>query len=377
MKKIKTDPQNQTLADISPVTPPLPMPLPMEDTITGNEVSELLPPSVIETPPPDSDGVPDLVETLQDEVPPSRAQKLLKMAGWVSFGIFCLSLFTFLKLPNEKLKAYIDGSVSAALSDQGISYTAEESRLSLWFGVTYQLKKVTLYPPAPNPRIMLDEVTISPSLLSLLIKRYKAHIVVKDSKGDLDAHIAMRNTNWTVTFDSHSVDLGRFGILPWAAGIQGGGVLEGEGSISADTSDLSTTHGNLHLNFKKFIFDAQTLAGFPIPKIFISEGEADLQITNGKVQIKTFKIGKPTPGSLNGQDDLQGTITGQMTLGKELLTSKIDINTRFSLSPAVLKPLILLDAILGSGKQSDGSYAFHLTGPLLSPTPSPGEAAKE
>ena len=69
-------------------------------------------------------------------------------------------------------------------------------------------------------------------------------------------------------------------------------------------------------------------------------------------------------------------MTGLVTLGKHWMASKIDLNTRFSLSQAVLKPLILLDALLGSGKQSDGSYAFHLTGPILSPTPSPLEAGK-
>ena len=115
------------------------------------------------------------------------------------------------------------------------------------------------------------------------------------------------------------------------------------------------------------MIDAQSIFGFPIPKILVSEGNADIEIQDGKAQIKTFKLGKPG----HVEDDIQATLTGQVILGKFWAASKVDLNTRFSLSQNILKPLILLDAILGSGKQPDGSYAFHLTGPILSPTPSP------
>ena len=39
------------------------------------------------------------------EAPPvaevSRATRILKTVGWVCFGVFCLMLFTLLKLPPE------------------------------------------------------------------------------------------------------------------------------------------------------------------------------------------------------------------------------------------------------------------------------------
>ena len=64
------------------------------------------------------------IDSLALEPPPSRARRILKICGWVSFALFCLSLFTFLKLPREKLKAYVDGALANALAEKGMSYTA-------------------------------------------------------------------------------------------------------------------------------------------------------------------------------------------------------------------------------------------------------------
>jgi hypothetical protein len=109
------------------------------------------------------------------------------------------------------------------------------------------------------------------------------------------------------------------------------------------------------------------LYGFNIPKIAVSESVADVTFGKGKATLKTVRIGKTG----NTAEDLRGTVTGDLLLAKSWDSSTLNLKIRFSLAESILKSFMLLDAILGAGKQPDGSYAFNLTGPLSAPMPIP------
>src|SRR5688500_12286170 len=78
-------------------------------------------------------------------------RKGFRLGAWITYGTLCLVLFTFLKLPDDRIKNFIEGSLSSFLATKGISMVAKESHLSLWFGLTYVMKDVTLTFPAPTP----------------------------------------------------------------------------------------------------------------------------------------------------------------------------------------------------------------------------------
>jgi hypothetical protein len=93
----------------------------------------------------------------------------------------------------------------------------------------------------------------------------------------------------------------------------------------------------------------------------------DVEIDKAKVTIKTFQLGKAS----NTTDDVHATVSGDLTLGKQWESSNLNAKATFSVSDNVKKAFVLLDALLGSAKQPDGSYAYSLTGPISAINPLP------
>ena len=311
---------------------------------------------------------PQTSETLELSTP-SRSKRIFQLLGWSVFTLFALTVFTLLKLPDDRIRATIENSLSTILANRGITLQSEESQLSLIFGPEYQMKKVTLTSSLPPQTMKIDEVRLSPSLLPLLIGKWGGTTHLTQGTGKLKLSGSVRNTQTFFQIDGEKFDLGATGILSIALGVQANAIFDGQGIADVDTNDLSTLEANLHGQLSQLVIDPQIIAGFRIPKLTISEAVFDLKTEKGKLILSSVKLGKT--GQL--QDDIQAQASGEITLGKTLDSSTLNIKVKFSLSENVLKSFVILDAILSSGKQPDGSYLFTLKGPLLSPVPTAGE----
>jgi type II secretion system protein N len=333
----------------------------------------------MDTPTPESTAMPTSVspdasasdQTPEGEPTPSRFKRALKTFGWISLGMFCLLLFTLLKLPEDKIRNYVQGMISSQLSSQGITLNANQSSLSIGFGVSYTMKDITLSFPPPQEPIHIDQVSVSPSIFSAIMGKMGASVEVENKGGTLRAtfNTPMSGANGPVSFsfNCNNLDLGSLGILPAMANLRGSALANGEGHLDGDTSLPSTLNGQFKLDLAKIVIDQQTLFGFSIPRLTVSEGKGDIEVNGGKAIIKTLRLGKP--GSTT--DDVKANVTGDVVIGKNLPYSTLNLKTDFNLSQNVLKAFVLLDAILGPAKQADGSYAYTITGPLNSPNPVP------
>jgi type II secretion system protein N len=317
---------------------------------------------------PDLGGEPTDIVLPPQGGPPSRLRQLWNNSAWVLFALFCLTIFTLFKLPEERLSAYIQDSMSYALAPQGISMTAAKTSLSMIFGPAYKMKDVTLVLPPPSPPAHIDEVRIYPSVLPLLIGRYGAKVQIINGNGELTAVFSMRNSKgandvsgW---FKAKSMDLGKAGILPAALGVRGSAVLSGNGKISGDISSPTTLNGNLDLELSKIVLDQQSIQGFSVPRLTISDGKLDLSFERSRAIIKNLSLGKPE----RAEDDIRCSINGDILLGKQWESSTLNAKATFRLSENVLKSMPLIDALLGQGKQADGSYSYSLQGPITAPT---------
>ncbi|MFZ9596514.1 MAG: hypothetical protein ACO3A2_10605 [Bdellovibrionia bacterium] len=90
-------------------------------------------------------------EAHEPQTPASRSQQLLRRLGWSAFGLFCLICFTLLKLPEDRVKNWVEGTISAQLAEKRVRFTAKEGHLSLFFGLSYTMKEVDLFFPPPLP----------------------------------------------------------------------------------------------------------------------------------------------------------------------------------------------------------------------------------
>jgi len=321
-------------------------------------------------------------ETLSEPPPTpvvvTRGRKILGIVGWVVFGLACLIFFTLMKLPTERVKAYVDGAISSALADHDMSFSSGEADLSILFGVSYEMKDITIIPPAPARKIHIDRVKISPSILSYLFSlfnTYSGHIVLENEGGSLGGKFSLNKTSdLSLSFEAKKLNIGKLGLITMLQQMQGTAIVSGKGEVEMNSSVASSLSGNVNLQVSGFNLDSQTLAGFNLPKIEISEAVLDASADRGKVSIKNLRLGKPTEASRDSNqiDDIQGTITGAIGFsGPAWQNGLLDLKAQFSLSEKILKSFVLLDALLNAGKRPGGGYGFAINGTLSAPIPSP------
>ena len=317
-----------------------------------------------------ADGTAGHRETPNEETssaPRSKLSRLFRVGGWVGAGFFFLLIFTWMKLPDDRMKNYLEGMISNQLGQFGITYTVKESSLSFWLGPSYTAKDVTLNFPPPAPPSHIDQIEVAPSILGLLIGKTGGKFWITQGEGKLKGSVSIKNTAFNVSLKSTQFDFGKLGILPALANIQASGLLDSSVSLSGDFNNPSLLDGSAEIRLSKGVFEAQTIAGFSIPKLALSEGVFEFASTDGKAVLKTLRLGKMDQTT----DDIRGTLTGEIGLGKSWPASTLNLKTRFSVSENVMIAFILLDALLGAGKQPDGSYSFALTGTVAEPNPAP------
>lgn len=299
-------------------------------------------------------------------LPPGKTRKVLKFLGWSIFALLAMFFFTVIKLPEERVRNFIHGNIAAALAPQGIAFSATEGKLRLGLGLSYVMKDVTLvFPTGDTARV--EEISISPSLLPLLIGKRSGRAELRHGNGNLTARFSMRGNVLDASYRIQDLDIGKIGMSA-IAGFKGGAIASGEGNINGDLLAPPTMLGDLKLDLKSIGVDAQNIMGFSIPKVSISGAKMDVAIDKGKAQIKILRIGQAGAAST---DDIRANLTGDVSLGKQWPQSALNIRVEFSLSPNVMKSFSLLDALLGPGKQPDGSYVYKLGGTFASPVPTP------
>jgi type II secretion system protein N len=300
----------------------------------------------------------------------SRAKKISKGIFWTFFFLFFLVLFTVSKLPETKVTTLIQGYLQVGIDPYGVYITDHGREFSVFNGFRYRLIQPT-FELSDQTRIELDEVTVAPTLLSLLkgqpgatisITQGNSHIIINGSgRGD--------KINANVTLDQ--VDVGKFGVLAYAAGLKGTGIITGDIHIDGALSDLTSLTGSVALKLSKIHLDEQNLMGFNLPAMNVSEGVIDVPLEHGKLQMKNVHLGKP-----GSSDDIQVVVTGDVTLNKFVNASALNLRAVLGLSDKVKQSLALLDSIMGSAKTPDGKYAYKLTGSLGGPFPIPDPNGK-
>ena len=301
----------------------------------------------------------------------SKTKKYMKWASWAALTLWLLCFFTLVKLPEAKLTNLIQGHLANALAPYGITVRPEETSLSIFFGLKYKMKKVRLYLPSPAKEALIDEIQLSPSLSSLLLGKLGVDLYLRKDKGDLSATLAMRGKKKVfVDYNVDQLDLSKLEIMQTLAGFSLNALLKGKGSFSAEMTgpggslNGSSFSGSLNLQIKNLLIEAQTLllggAPFPIPQINLSEANFDFSANNGKMKIKTFKIGR----SDKATDDLVTNITGDLTMTADSSNTVLNLQIPQLKASEPLRKKLLLDFALSRFKQSDGSYSgITLNGP--------------
>ncbi|MGZ3699936.1 MAG: type II secretion system protein GspN, partial [Bdellovibrionota bacterium] len=265
---------------------------------------------------------------ITEEAAPPRIPQGVRTAGWIGFAVVCMLAFTLLKLPEDRVRNYVQAMISQALASKGITVTAGESHVSLGFGISYVMNDVTLNFPLPEAPVHVEKVAFSPSLAAMIFGKMGGTLWVDNAGGSLKASFKAKEMNFSTKFKLSDLDLGKLGVLPIAAGFKGGGVASGSGSLSGDLAVASTLSGDLDLRLSKVVIDAQSIQGFSIPKLSISEAVVKLTADKGKATIQELRIGKTGSAA----DDIHATATGDLSLARQFEASTLNLKVKFSFS---------------------------------------------
>ncbi len=303
-------------------------------------------------------------ETILEQAEPmSPTKRTVKMVGLGALFLFLLVFFTFIKLPQTKITSLIAGYVQAGLDPYGIYLSDHGRELSIFRGLQYHLTQPTLE-LSDQTRIELDDLRAGPSFLSLLKGQVGGVIEIKQGAAMVNLKGSGRGDKIDTSFDLDQVDIGKFGLLSFAGGLKGTGLVSGSGHVDGALSDPKSLNGNISLNLKKVHLDEQNLMGFQLPAMNISEGNIEISIEGGKLLMKNIKLGKST-------DDIQINMTGDITLNRNLNSSALNLRAVLGFSDKVKQSFTIIDSLMSSARTADGKYAYKLTGQIGAPFPTP------
>lgn len=298
----------------------------------------------------------------------SGGSKIFRNIGLAFLFLLLLVVFTVLKLPQARVTGLMQGYLQIALDPYGIFISDRGRELSTLHGFRYTLDHPTLE-FADQTRVELDSIVVSPKFLSLLQGKMGVDAEVHQGPAIINLDASGRGDKINMKVDLTQADIGKFGLLSYAAGLKGSGTVSGTIQVSGTLSDPTTLNGAIDLKLKAIKLDEQNLMGFQIPSMNISDGVIKVDITAGKLLIKTMQLGK-------GSDDLVLSMTGDIALNRYVNSSTLNLKTIFGISDRVRQNLALLDTIISGAKTSDGRYSYRITGTLGSPFPNPDPTAK-
>lgn len=301
----------------------------------------------------------------------TRVKSYFRKSFWIGVTLFFLLIFTIVKLPEERLKNYLQGVISSALEKQQISFSMKEGSISL-FGISYTMKNITLVSLSSQREAHLDQIEISPSLFGILMGKKGGSFRVVNGKGSLNGNVALglfgKTPKFFVSLESAGFNVGDTGMLPVFANVAGSVTINGTLEFSGEQDSMATLIGKCNLDLTKISIDQQNMSMFVIPNASVSEGKISFNVEKGKLVIKALQLGKKGKAS----DDLYLSASGEVGLGKQLGSSTLNLNTNFIISENLMKSLgSLADVFLAPGKKSDGSYGYRITGTIDSPMPLP------
>ncbi len=364
---------------------------------------------------------PRLPAMLSFQALPSRTQKWLKTAAWASYAVLVFLVALRWQIPHTHLETILSKQLHAQLNQAGIGLKSDPPRLRFFPQIQYRIPQPVFR--SQGKQLALESLTVTPSLWRLLLGGSLAVSfqathqsttpatppalavaatsmssaspaaasppataspqattastkistastplpttppLLKLAPGRLSGWLSASKSESRVSLSLEQWDLAQADVFNFFLNVKAAGVLQGQLSWQGNPQDLSHAAASLNCKISGLGLGAQTLAGFQVPRLSFGDGQLELELKAGKALLKSARLGINSVTS-----DLDGTLTGELSLNKNVNLSSLDLKTKFNLSKNLLTAVPLLEALLQNGKSaSGGEYAFALTGTLAAP----------
>ena len=275
--------------------------------------------------------------------------------------LLCIALFLFflmLRFPYQNFRGYLFGKIYA---NTKILIVAEDIYPSFfgWPGVGIKQVDVTLPLGKSELDLSADKVIARVGLAGLFPPVPSFSLAMRDLKkgGDLDVKFSQSGSLIDASIEADEVELEQLKFSALAQAIVG--QLDADGELQMNLSDLSKASGDIELDVRKlklpsFNIPMSVNYSFVIPSMNVGVMKAKIKIRNGVAEINSLQLGGP--GS-----DLQGSITGDVKLGKTLMSSVANVILRLQFSDAIKnssQAVTMLSSLNTFKNAKTGAYAI-------------------
>ena len=294
----------------------------------------------------------------------------LQRTGIILFAVFSFFFFLIMKLPEARIQNLIIAHIRIFAQQQGFLFSAEKVHVGLLFGPSLRMDNVELKAIDDEHQVLkVPYLKIRPKLLSLLSSVKKVGITADLLEGEISGSVGGSTAgSMAVDLSIDSIDLGASTIIKRFLPVELSGKFNGRINLDLDSENTAKSDGSIKLTIDKLVLPAQSVSGFNLPKVSISESKINVGIAAGQLTINEFELGKD-----GKNDDLVGKLTGSGVLNRYLDRSTIKASAVFNISQSVKTSFPLLNALLSSAQQPDGKFAYHFSGPLSSLDAQPGQ----
>jgi len=256
--------------------------------------------------------------------------KISLKALMIGFGLFFV--FLLYSFPYSNFRGHIFKKIYEAT---GVYLVADEIYPSFFGWPGIGIKKVSVTMPMGSTsfdlgcekllfRVGLAGIFPPVPSVSMSLKRLK-------EGGDLYVNLGDGNPVKTADWEATDVSLGQ--LLEESSRIEG--LLNSEGSLEYHTTDFSQSSGFANLNIEKLktmskLIEMSSSYSFLIPSLTLGSVKGKVAIKNGIAEISQLQFGE-------SDSDVQGTISGNIRLGKTIEQSQLQIVVKMQIANRILQ----------------------------------------
>lgn len=292
-------------------------------------------------------------------------KQILKWTGYPLFFVFCFLFFAYKTFPYERLADRIVKEASA----KGYEIEILDLTHSGLAGLTFEgLRWIVASEEEGSPPLdlILDELTVSTSLFSLISETKSYSFDAELAGGDADGDITIGENDLDVDIEIDEVDLGALPALRQFTKVPLGGMLSGEivlampNEIAESTGNIAVTIEALSVGDGKSKLEIPDWGGLTLDRA--EAGNLDLTVT---IEEGVANIERATARG----KDLELDALGRVRLLRPLKRSDLNVMVRAKIQDAykernakVATMLELASSGLKAAQTADGAIQYTIVG---------------
>jgi|YNPNPStandDraft_1061719.scaffolds.fasta_scaffold01467_10 type II secretion system protein N len=295
--------------------------------------------------------------------PSLNRRTVLTYAGYAALALVMTLYIAVVTFPFEQVK---DQVLPSLVRGMPFSLDLEELRATPFLSI--RASGVRIWKDAggtkhsKGPQLVIETLTVRPSLLSLFTGKKAASFSARFYGGKAQGTIGVRGQSVTVAGRWKDIDLGTY--EPAAEAMKLAGKLSGDLDLSIPRRKPALAEGSVSLRIADGSVQNLQVYSMTVPALTGIAGSSTVRIQ--KEKDKDISVASLQECTLNGKEAAI-TLTGEVRLATPLAQSRLNIKGNLKLMGDFASRYDTMLQGLLRNKNKDGSYPFSLMGTLGQP----------